>query len=196
MKKKILITISVIVLLFVGLVIRARISNAPTKKIISFEKPENYKETIDNSVEPNTIQQKISDNTPVTNNGNDASKVLLGTWTGEMSEKKLTIVVEKINGKELIGYNILGTNRRNLSGTFVDGSWGEPCSKAYEATLNEPGDDKWDGIFTIKFVGYEDQKESDNGIECGGNLKGQEAQGTWKSNNGKMNKEFSLVKQK
>jgi hypothetical protein len=166
-----------------------------TKEIKLVEPP---KELIDNSVEPNTIQQTTSNNlTPV--NGNKVDEpaiVILGTWTGEMSGKKLTIVVEKINGNELIGYNILGSNRRNLKGTFTDGSWDQPCSKAYESILNEPGDDKWDGVFTVKFVGYEDQKDSDNGIECEGNLKGQEAQGEWKSNNGKLKKDFSLVRQK
>ena len=70
---------------------------------------------------------------------------MLGTWTGEMSGKKLTIVVEKINGTELVGYNILGENRRNLKGTFKDAAWDQPCTKTYGAILNEPGDE-W-GIY-------------------------------------------------
>jgi hypothetical protein len=152
----------------------------------------------DKSVEQNTIQQTISNNSKSekTNKDNEPSNVILGTWTGEMSEKKLTIVVEKINESELVGYNILGSKRRNLKGTFTDGAWDQPCTKAYEAILNEPGDDQWDGVFTVKFVGYEDEKETEMGPECMGNLKGVEAFGEWISNNSKMKKDINLVKQK
>lgn len=115
----------------------------------------------------------------------------MGGWN---ERKKLTIIIEKIIGNELIGYNILGSSRRDLKGTFKNSTWDQACSKAFEATLKEPGDDKWDGIFTVKFVGYEDQEEGDDGITCNGNLKGQEAMGKWKSNNGKSEKEFNLVK--
>lgn len=121
--------------------------------------------------------------------------VMIGSWTGEMSGKKLTIVIDKINNNELSGYNILGTNKRNLKGTFTEAIWDQSCSKAFNAILNEPGDDQWDGVFTVKFVGYEDQDETENGIECKGNLSGKEAIGQWKSNNGKMKKEFNLTQQ-
>jgi hypothetical protein len=67
MKKKILIIVSVVVIIFIGLIVRARIANAPTKKIITFEKPTDYKEIIDNSVEPNTFQQTTSNNTTPVN---------------------------------------------------------------------------------------------------------------------------------
>jgi hypothetical protein len=194
MKNKIVIIISIIVLLFIGLVIRARIANTPTKKIIVFVKPNNYKESIDNSVEPNTIE--LNANSKVETNViiDVPTSVIIGTWNGEMDGKKLTVVIDKLNGNEISGYNILGTNKRLLKGTFIGSEWGQACSKAYDATLNEPGDDKWDGVFTIKFVGYEDQDETNNGIVCKGNLKGQEAEGSWKSNNGKLKKEFNLTK--
>lgn len=127
---------------------------------------------------------------------NDPAIVMLGTWKGEMSGKDLTIVIEKIDGNEIFGYNTLGDNRRELTGTFTDGDWDQSCSKAYEATLNEPGDDEWDGVFTIKFVGYEDEKENeDGGLDCDGNLKGSEAMGDWKPNNGKAAKDFQLIKE-
>ena len=193
MKKKISIIVSVIVLLFIGLIVTARIANAPTKKIITFEKPEDYKEVIDNSAEQSSIQQTTSNNPTIAseNKGTESTDVILGSWTGEMGGKTLTIVVEKVTGTELIGYNILGTNKRPIKGTYKDGEWAQSCSKAFDAILNEPGDDKWDGVFTIKFVGYEDTNDNN---ECQGNLKGQEASGEWKSNNGKMKKEFNLTK--
>jgi hypothetical protein len=124
-----------------------------------------------------------------------ASLVLLGTWEGEMSGKKLTIIIEKIDANNsLRGYNILGTNKRALKGSFKPGDWDQPCSKAFDVTLNEPGDDKWDGVFTIKFVGYEDEAEGENGPVCKGNLKGSEARGKWNSNNKKSAKDFELKK--
>jgi len=129
------------------------------------------------------------------NTNNDAQSVLLGTWVGEMSGKKLSIVIEKIGENTLSGYNILGTNRRDVKGTFKDGSWDIPCGKAFEATLNEPGDDNYDGVFSIKFVGYEDVEVLDGGPECKGNLKGVEAIGTWTSNATKKVKDIMLTKQ-
>lgn len=134
---------------------------------------------------------------PAPENTNTAeSAVMLGTWEGTMNGKTLKVVIEKVEGTTLEGYNILGTNKRPLKGTFAVGSWDQPCAKAFEATLAEPGDDKWDGVFTIKFVGYEDDKETDNGPECAGNLKGVEANGEWKSNNGKLNHTLDLTKSK
>lgn len=120
-----------------------------------------------------------------------AIAVLVGTWEGTMSGKKLTVVIEKVIGTEVIGYNILGTNKRPLKGKLKVAAWDQPCSKAYDVVLNEPGDDKWDGIFTIKFVGYENTDDNTN--ECLGNLKGAEATGSWRANNGKSKKEFELV---
>jgi len=156
------------------------------------------KKTNDNSVKQNTIQQTTSNNTKSEKikKGNEPSSVILGTWTGEMNQKKLTLVVEKINGTELVGYNILGSNKRPLKGSFTDGDWDIPCSKAYQATLSEPGDEQWDGVFAVKFVGYEDEKESEAGMDCVGNLKGIEAIGEWKSNNGKMKHAVDLIKKK
>ena len=138
---------------------------------------------------PAVVSKPENTNTP-------ESAVMLGTWEGSMNGKTLKVVIEKVEGTTLEGYNILGTNRRPLKGTFTVGSWDQPCSKAFEATLAEPGDDKWDGVFTIKFVGYEDDKETDNGPECAGNLKGVEANGEWKSNNGKLNHTLDLTRSK
>ncbi|MFT5166040.1 MAG: hypothetical protein ACI8P3_001271 [Saprospiraceae bacterium] len=50
--------------------------------------------------------------------------------------------------------------------------------------------------FTVKFVGYEDEKETERGPECIGDFKGVEAFREWKSSNSKMKKDINLVKQK
>jgi|SRR5690554_2472619 len=62
MKKKILIIVSIVVLIFIGLIVRVRTVRAATQKIIVFEKSEDYKEVIDNSVDPNTIAQPETSN--------------------------------------------------------------------------------------------------------------------------------------
>jgi hypothetical protein len=50
-------------------------------------------------------------------------------------------------------------------------------------------------VYAIKFVGYEDQQETENSPDCAGNLKGAEAYGEWKANNGKIHhKEVRLNK--
>ncbi len=117
--------------------------------------------------------------------------IILGKWVGEMNGRSLIIVIDDINGSKISGYNILGSNKRYITGTFTTGSWDQPCSKSYEATLKEPGDDLWDGVFTIKFVGYEDMSDD---LDCEGNLRGVEAPGEWGSNNGGLKRNFYLSK--
>lgn len=158
----------------------------------------NTEQARDNSVEEKTVQEVTKDDASFEKPKEDkaASSVILGEWVGEMNEKKLTIVIEEISGIGLVGYNILGSNKRNLKGTFKDGAFDQPCSKAYEAILNEPGDDEWDGVFTTKFVGFEDVEETETGMDCKGNLKGFEAYVEWKSNNGKKTENVRLEKQK
>lgn len=126
----------------------------------------------------------------------EASTVMLGTWEGTMSGKKLSIVIEEVGENNISGYNILGTTRRPINGSYGPGGWDIPCAKAFETTLSEPGDDKNDGVFVIKFVGYEDLEELDGGPECKGNLKGVEAVGSWTANGSKKVKEFNLDKKK
>lgn len=120
--------------------------------------------------------------------------VILGTWKGDMGGKPVTVVIEKIVNNTIMGYNIIGKNKRSLKGTFSKDNWDQSCSIAYVAVLAEPGDDKWDGVYKIKFVGY-NGKETANGIECDGKFIGAEAQGTWKSNNGKLKKDLQLSKE-
>jgi hypothetical protein len=154
---------------------------------------ENLQENENNSIEGNNKirnKQVVEDQDETS----PAATIMLGTWYGEMNGKKLTIVINKVNGETLSGFNILGTNKRNLKGRFQIGTWDQPCSKAYDVTLNEPGDDKWDGVFTLKFVGYSNTIERGEGLECEGSYSGAEASGVWKANNGKLVHDFYLEK--
>lgn len=121
-------------------------------------------------------------------------KVLLGTWAGQMNNRHLVIVIERVDGDKVSGYNLLGNDKRPINGIVYESEWDQACSKAYEAVLKQPGDNTFDGVFTIKFVGYEDQVSNDCGIICIGNLKGVEAQGEWKSFKDKKKCEFFLFR--
>ena len=120
--------------------------------------------------------------------------VILGTWKGDMGGKSMTVVIEKINNNTITGYNVIGTNKRGLKGTFSKGIWDQSCSIAYDAVLAEPGNDKWDGVYEIKFI-RSNAKETADGIECVGNFIGAEPKGTWNSNNEKLKKELQLSKE-
>ncbi|MFM7770155.1 MAG: hypothetical protein ACKO8Q_06310, partial [Bacteroidota bacterium] len=81
---------------------------------------------------------------------------LLGAWTGTLRDKSLTLIIEKIEGNEITGYNVAGKNKRPISGTIMkinnstDGAMGcEGCIRSHKLILKEPGDDKWDGFFTL-----------------------------------------------
>ncbi|MFM7662815.1 MAG: hypothetical protein ACKO6A_09125 [Bacteroidota bacterium] len=107
-----------------------------------------------------------------------------------MNKKKLTIAIENINGNIVEGYNILGSNKRPLTGRiYQDESNGIfskqlNCDEIYKLVLIEPGDDKWDGIFNIHFMtGIE---KNDKRFYFG--------EGNWKSNNGKLEHQFTLRK--
>lgn len=121
-------------------------------------------------------------------------KVLLGKWKGQMNNRNLIIVIEKIKGDHIWGYSQLGNDKHPINGIFYETEWDQPCSKAYESVLKQNGDERFGGVFTIKFVGYEDQKSNDCGIICIGNLKGVEGQGDWKSYLGKKKHEFFIFK--
>lgn len=176
-------------LLFSTAMLLANCGENSSKNNIVTESSENNTAVAENVETPAAISQ--GKNSP-----SDASIIMLGAWVGEMSGKKLNIVIETVGDSTISGYNTLGATRRPIAGNYMAGSWDIPCAKAFEATLNEPGDDKNDGVFSIKFVGYEDVDELDGGPECKGNLKGAEAVGTWTSNASKKAKDIALTKQK
>jgi tellurite resistance protein len=107
----------------------------------------------------NTI---IEDSLSATSNSSD----VIGEWKGAFGNDQLLINIESINEDgSVTGFNIVKNNKRALTG-FKNGDVFE---------LNEPGDDKWDGVFKFTIT--------DN-----------KATGTWAANNGKSTKQFSLTK--
>lgn len=119
-------------------------------------------------------------------------RYILGKWTGKLRNKKLTIVIENIDGNTVTGYNIAGSNRRPLKGRIYpdDQDRGGPYLLHVEKLiLSEPGDDKFDGVFTLYFEEYEDVDENENVIG-----KSYIVNGSWEANNGKLSGEVSLTK--
>lgn len=119
---------------------------------------------------------------------------LLGTWTGKLRDKKLSIVIENIENNIVSGYNIAGSNKRAVKGMiYPDDRKGDgEClydGNSFKLVLSEPGDDKWDGVFTIYLNSC--QSVDDNENVTGWNYSGQ---GKWKSNNGKMSGDIVLSK--
>ena len=76
--------------------------------------------------------------------------------------------VESIDATGVVkGQDEVKGNKRTLTGSRNENTF----------TLNEPGDDKWDGIFTFK---YDPNAKT--------------IAGEWKANNGKASKNFTLTK--
>jgi hypothetical protein len=116
---------------------------------------------------------------------------LLGKWNGSLRNKSLTIVIESINGNTVSGYNIAGNNKRPLTGRIYpddqDRGGPEPPLSVYKLVLSEPGDDKWDGVFTLYLEKYEEENLDGGGYNYLGS-------GSWKSNNGKLSGDIELRK--
>jgi hypothetical protein len=122
-------------------------------------------------------------------------ELILGEWRGQMGGKELVFVIDEVSNNDIVGTNQLGTNQRPVKGTWENQTWDEPCSFAIVCRLEEPGDDKWDGVFTITFIGYNESSENEDGVDCiPESLVGSEAQGTWVSNNGQLNHELFMGK--
>jgi hypothetical protein len=121
-------------------------------------------------------------------------RMILGNWEGVMNKKKLLVVIEEINGDSIYGYNALGSNKRPLRGVYKEGTVDLSCAVVFDLKLHEPGDDKWDGIFTIQLAGSQEQGGDHDGPYCEGVVNAEKSYGSWKSNNGKLAHEFTLVK--
>ncbi len=119
---------------------------------------------------------------------------ILGTWKGTIGSDAITIVIENVEGYFVTGYNIVGGNRRPISGTLEDSGYAVVCATACNGTLNEPGDHKWDGSFELQFEGvYEGYEETEEGPDCWGDYIGSSAWGTWKGNNSSLGEKEILL---
>lgn len=68
---------------------------------------------------------------------------LRGLYTGDFGDGFINVVLTYVNEKKAIGYNVHKGLQRNISGSVVQ------KKDQFELTLNEPGDNKFDGIFTL-----------------------------------------------
>lgn len=120
---------------------------------------------------------------------------ILGKWNGTIRDKKLTIFIESIQGNNVVGYNIVGKNKRPLSGKISDDDRegdGE-CSgnlSVYKLVLNEPGDNKWDGKYTLYFG---DCPEFDEQLDKILSHR-YSVYGSWKAFSGKLSGDVYLTK--
>jgi hypothetical protein len=114
-----------------------------------------------------TNQQDTKSNSTSVAASDINTKNFTAQWTGNFGKDQLLINIESIDDQgNVTGYDEVKNNKRILTGSFSNNQF----------ILKEPGDDKWDGVFTITY-----SEESLKGI--------------WKANNGKLSKEFELRKE-
>lgn len=98
---------------------------------------------------------------------------LRGLYTGDFGDGFINVVLTYVNDKKAIGYNVHKGLQRNISGSVVQ------KKDRFELTLNEPGDNKFDGIFTLII------SKKDGSVNA-----------TWTANDPKIpSKKFKLKKQ-
>lgn len=103
------------------------------------------------------------------------NQVIIDTYLGTIGNKEFKLFIEKVDGENVEGYNVTGSNRRPVKGRIVN-KWNEPTGLGgnytiFKLILTEPGDNKWDGEFNID-LWISDQ--------------GRSGKGSWKSFNGKL----------
>lgn len=72
---------------------------------------------------------------------------LKGIYSGDFGGSDIRIVLNYVNQTNAIGYNIHKGLQRNLSGKV------EKIGDSIKIILNEPGDNKYDGVFTLNLIG-------------------------------------------
>lgn len=68
---------------------------------------------------------------------------LRGVYTGNFGDGFIKIVLTYVNDKKAVGYDIHKGLQRNITGQVVQ------YDDRFELTLNEPGDNEYDGIFVL-----------------------------------------------
>jgi hypothetical protein len=144
-------------------------------------------------METSANQEKVS--APSENKINANYSFILGNWKGTLRNKKFALEIESINGTEIKGFNIVDANRRPVSGTITPddrGGAGE-CGgnqAVYKVILREPGDDKWDGFFTLYFSDCGDV-DTETGEILGHSYS---SHGNWEAYSGKLSGDVHLKK--
>jgi hypothetical protein len=113
---------------------------------------------------------------------------LNGEWYGSIGQKEIKIIIQSVNGNQLKGYNLVGKNKRPVQGTVtkLNVKRKATCQSNYcgyyKVVLSEPGDHKWDGVFTLEFEATSIDGAEENGIIYWFHV----GEGQWKSYDGKM----------
>jgi|GEM_PF-2784245 len=143
-----------------------------------------YKDFVFDNVEVKNVEESNVE-TPKANeqqsdeyieNINEDFDVVKGSWVGDFGKNKLTITINKI-GKSggISGIDKVDNGaEREVSGSI---EYNGDNDDNFDIVLNEPGTDKWDGVFTIVY-----------------NKTSKKMKGSWKANNGKSKKDFTLGK--
>ncbi|TSJ48243.1 hypothetical protein [Fluviicola chungangensis] len=98
---------------------------------------------------------------------------LCGLYTGDFGDGFINVVLTYVNDKKAIGYNVHKGLQRNISGSVVQ------KADRFELTLNEPGDNPYDGIFVLNI------SKKDGHVDA-----------SWTANDPKIKaKKFTLKKQ-
>ena len=145
---------------------------------------------LDNEMEQLSSAEKPTENHSLENtvSVSDEFNFLNGEWGGFLEKKELKIVIQSVVGNQLKGYNIVGDNKRPVQGTVtkLNVKRKATCETNYcgyyKVVLSEPGDHKWDGVFTLEF-----EATSIDGAEENGTIYWfQVGDGQWKSYDGKL----------
>lgn len=93
---------------------------------------------------PLCLAQRAPDNEVVQATNQEAT-ALVGTYVGFFGPHKITLSIEKIVGKSVMGYSIVTANERAFSG-----SW-QILPEGISFLVREPGDHPEDGNFSMTF---------------------------------------------
>jgi hypothetical protein len=97
---------------------------------------------------------------------------LQGMYIGDFAGSDIRIILNYVSHKNAIGYNIHKGLQRNIMGKVTR------SNDSVQMVLSEPGDNEYDGVFTIDFIGDD-----------------HEPTGKWVSNSGEISsKSFKLKK--
>jgi hypothetical protein len=72
------------------------------------------------------------------------SDTLTGLYTGDFGDSPIRIFLTYVKNEKAIGYNVHKGLQRNISGDVIQ------KKDSFELTLNEPGDNPYDGVFVLK----------------------------------------------
>lgn len=74
---------------------------------------------------------------------------LQGMYMADFGGSTIRIILNYVSGKNAIGYNIHKGLQRNITGNVTR------SGDSIQVILNEPGDNKYDGVFTLDFIGID-----------------------------------------